>query len=61
MEHHHEVLQDLGEPSKPLQRSIPAVRGGFRALHGTASVCAPRSFEALPEFQSELSSTPVAS
>ena len=120
MERHHEVLQELREPTKSLRRSIPDVWGGFLTLHeaamaagelsvglkesialaisvvkrcdgciayhakaavragatadqvaevlgvallmdgGTASVYAPRAWEAFLEFQSELSS-PMAS
>lgn len=36
MNHHHEVLQDLREPTKSLRRTIPATWDGFLALHGAA-------------------------
>jgi AhpD family alkylhydroperoxidase len=36
MEHHHQVLQDLREPTKSLRRAIPAAWDGFLALHGAA-------------------------
>lgn len=37
MGHHHDVLQDLREPTKSLRRAIPAVWDGFLALHGAAT------------------------
>lgn len=36
MGHHHEVLQELREPTKALRRAIPAAWDGFTALHAAA-------------------------
>jgi AhpD family alkylhydroperoxidase len=36
MGHHHEVLQDLREPTRSLRHAIPDTWGGFQALHGAA-------------------------
>lgn len=36
MEHHHEVLDELREPTKALRRAIPAAWDGFVALHTAA-------------------------
>ncbi len=33
MHRHHEVLEDLREPTKSLRRAIPEAWGGFVALH----------------------------
>lgn len=36
MDHHHEVLNDLREPTKTLRRAIPEVWAGFLSLHDAA-------------------------
>lgn len=36
MGHHHEVLQDLREPTRSLRHAIPGTWAGFQALHGAA-------------------------
>jgi len=36
MEHHHEVLQELRDPTKSLRRAIPDTWSGFVALHESA-------------------------
>lgn len=36
MGHHHEVLQDLREPTKSLRHAIPETWAGFLSLHGAA-------------------------
>jgi AhpD family alkylhydroperoxidase len=36
MEHNHEVLADLREPTRSLRGAIPDVWAGFVALHGAA-------------------------
>lgn len=36
MDHHHEVLQELREPTKSLRRAIPETWAGFVALHEAA-------------------------
>jgi AhpD family alkylhydroperoxidase len=36
MGHHHEVLQDLREPTRSLRHAIPDTWSGFQALHGAA-------------------------
>ena len=36
MEHHHEVLGELRDPTKSLRRAIPDTWGGFVALHESA-------------------------
>ncbi|HEY7042264.1 MAG TPA: carboxymuconolactone decarboxylase family protein [Nocardioidaceae bacterium] len=36
MEHHHEVLQELRDPTKALRRAIPETWAGFVALHDAA-------------------------
>lgn len=36
MEHHHEVLQDLREPTRSLRHAIPETWAGFLSLHGAA-------------------------
>ena len=34
MGHHHDVLRDLGEPTRSLRHAIPSVWAGFLSLHG---------------------------
>lgn len=36
MGHHHDVLQELREPTKSLRRAIPETWAGFAALHDKA-------------------------
>jgi AhpD family alkylhydroperoxidase len=36
MEHYHQVLADLREPTKALRRAMPETWTGFQTLHGTA-------------------------
>lgn len=36
MDHHHEVLADLREPTKALRHAIPETWAGFLALHEAA-------------------------
>jgi AhpD family alkylhydroperoxidase len=36
MEHNHEVLDRLREPTKALRRAIPETWSGFQALHSSA-------------------------
>lgn len=36
MGHHHEVLQDLREPTRSLRHAIPDTWAGFVSLHGAA-------------------------
>ena len=36
MDHHHEVLQELREPTKSLRRAIPETWAGFLSLHEAA-------------------------
>jgi AhpD family alkylhydroperoxidase len=36
MEHYHQLLNDLREPSKSLRRAIPAAWAGFVATHDAA-------------------------
>ena len=36
MDHHHEVLQELREPTKSLRRAIPEAWAGFISLHDAA-------------------------
>jgi len=38
MDHHHELLQDLREPTRALRRAIPEVWSGFLSLHTAAMV-----------------------
>jgi AhpD family alkylhydroperoxidase len=37
MEHNHQVVEDLREPTRSLRRAIPDVWAGFSALHGAAT------------------------
>jgi hypothetical protein len=36
MEHSHEVLEDLREPTRSLRHTIPEAWSGFQALHAGA-------------------------
>jgi AhpD family alkylhydroperoxidase len=36
MDHHHEVLQELRQPTKSLRRAIPDTWAGFQSLHEAA-------------------------
>ena len=36
MDHHHEILHDLREPTRSLRQAIPDVWSGFAGLHGAA-------------------------
>ena len=36
MEHNHEVLDDLREPTRSLRHAIPETWAGFQSLHGAA-------------------------
>ena len=36
MDHHHDLLEGLREPTKSLRRAIPETWGGFVALHESA-------------------------
>jgi AhpD family alkylhydroperoxidase len=36
MTHHHEVLQDLREPTRSLRHAIPDTWAGFQSLHAAA-------------------------
>ena len=36
MSHHHELLDELREPTKSLRRAIPQTWSGFQALHQSA-------------------------
>ena len=36
MDHNHQVLDDLREPTKSLRHAVPEAWAGFQALHGAA-------------------------